>query len=177
MFKHQLPSKYSLFDAIHLSICFFHCSKQFLNLSIVMPFSVSTIFLFYFFHISKMFPFKDFFHPAKQNHYSRWVGHRDYAGGFFVVVCLFLSKHSACCRLACSKITHDEMGKGVERVFKKMLLKPNTASHNNASWYTDTDGLLEHSSSGGSLYYKGFPFQKIIPVLGGCPLIYKHTPI
>ena len=35
----------------------------------------------------------------------------------------------------------------------KKLLKPNTASHNDASWYTDTDGFLEHSASGGSLYY------------------------
>ena len=28
MFKLQLPSKYSPFDARHLSRCFFHCSKQ-----------------------------------------------------------------------------------------------------------------------------------------------------
>ena len=28
---------------------------------------------------------------------------------------------------------------------KKNSLKLNTASHNNASWYTDTDGFLEHS--------------------------------
>ena len=28
---------------------------------------------------------------------------------------------------------------------KKNSLKPNTASHNNASWHTDTDGSLEHS--------------------------------
>ena len=38
---------------------------------------------------------------------------------------------------------------------KKNSLKSNAASHNNASWYTDTDGILEHSPSGGSLYYKG----------------------
>ena len=30
----------------------------------------------------------------------------------------------------------------------KNSLKWNTASHNNAIWYTDTDGFLEHSSSG-----------------------------
>ena len=46
---------------------------------------------------------------------------------------------------------------------KKNLLKPNAASHNNASWYTDTDGFLEHSpSTGGSLYYKGPALQNII---------------
>ena len=38
----------------------------------------------------------------------------------------------------------------------------NMASHNNAIWYTDLDGFLEHSPSGGSLYYKGPPLQMII---------------
>ena len=48
------------------------------------------------------------------------------------------------------------MGKDVKRVFKKMSLKPNSDSQDNASWYTDdTDGILEHSPSGGSLSYKG----------------------
>ena len=47
------------------------------------------------------------------------------------------------------------MGKRVEKVFKKKkALKPNAASHN-TSWYTDTDGFLEHSPGGGGLYYKG----------------------
>ena len=30
---------------------------------------------------------------------------------------------------------------------KKKSLKLNTASHNNTSWCTDTDGFLEHSPS------------------------------
>ena len=34
-------------------------------------------------------------------------------------------------------------------------LKLNAASHNISSWYTDTDGFLEHSRSGGGLDYKG----------------------
>ena len=54
---------------------------------------------------------------------------------------------------------------------KKNSQKLNAASHNNASWYTDTDGLLEHSPNGASLYYKGYIFQKIIPVWGA-PLMY-----
>ena len=54
------------------------------------------------------------------------------------------------------------MGKCVERCFKKNSLKPNTASHNNASWYTDTDEFLELSPSGRSQYYKGSTLQKII---------------
>ena len=41
---------------------FFHCSEQFLNSSILTPFSASAFFfLLYLFHISKMFPFEDFF--------------------------------------------------------------------------------------------------------------------
>ena len=33
----------------------------------------------------------------------------------------------------------------------------------------NTDGFLEHSPGGGSLYYKGPALHKIIPVLGGSP--------
>ena len=64
------------------------------------------------------------------------------------------------------------MRKLVERVFKINSLKPNAAFLNNASWCTDTDGLLEESASGGSLYYKGLDLQKIIPGFGGSSLIY-----
>ena len=45
---------------------------------------------------------------------------------------------------------------------QKNSLKPNAASHNNASWCTDTDGSPEHSPSGGSLFYKGPALQKTI---------------
>ena len=58
----------------------------------------------------------------------------------------------------------------------KQTLKPNLASHNTISWYTDTDGFLEYSPSGGSLYYKGPNLQKIIPVFYGSPL-YKCKPL
>ena len=63
------------------------------------------------------------------------------------------------------------MGKCVERVFKNDSLKSNTTSHNKTSANTDTAGLLEHSSSGGSLYYKGPALQKII--LGFGDLLYS----
>ena len=46
MLKLQSPSTYSPFDEIHLSRCFLHCSKQFLNLSILVPFSASAVFCF-----------------------------------------------------------------------------------------------------------------------------------
>ena len=54
------------------------------------------------------------------------------------------------------------------KVFKKSL-KLNSASHNKASWYTDTDGFLGHSCSGeaGTI---GPAFQQIIPFFGS-PLI------
>ena len=41
--------------------------------------------------------------------------------------------------------------------------------HNNANWYTDTDGFLEHSPNEGSLYHKGPALQKIILIFFGCP--------
>ena len=66
-FKLQSPSKYSPFDAIHLSRHFFPCSKEFLNTSILMLFSASAVFLFHLFYISKMFPFEDFSSRGAKN--------------------------------------------------------------------------------------------------------------
>ena len=65
------------------------------------------------------------------------------------------------------------MGKCVKWVFKKNSLKPDAASHNSASWYTDTDEILKHSPSRRSLYYKGPALQKIILGLLGGPLSYS----
>ena len=60
MFKLQSPSKYSPFDVIHLLRCSFHCSKQFLNSSILMPFRASAIFFVSPFS-GKCFPLRTFF--------------------------------------------------------------------------------------------------------------------
>ena len=74
------------------------------------------------------------------------------------------------------KTAEHSIGKCIERVFQKNSLKLNAASHNNTSWYTGTDGFLEHSPSGGSLYYKAPALQKVILVLGGSSLhIRTHT--
>ena len=56
------------------------------------------------------------------------------------------------------------MGKCVERVFKNnsLMCTWNSASHNNASWYTDTNGFLEYPPGGGSLDYKRPTLQKIL---------------
>ena len=61
MFKLQSPSNFSPFDAMHLLRLFFHCSKQFLNLLILMPFSTSAIFCFTSPTSAKHFPLKTFF--------------------------------------------------------------------------------------------------------------------
>ena len=66
VFKPQSPSKYSPFDAIHLLRCFFHYSSQFLNSSILTPFSASAVFWFQLFHIIKTFPFEDFCNSGKK---------------------------------------------------------------------------------------------------------------
>ena len=59
------------------------------------------------------------------------------------------------------------MGKHIESLPPQKSLKPKVACHNNASWYTDTDGFLEHSlQGGGSLYYKGPILWNIIPFWG-----------
>ena len=71
-------------------------------------------------------------------------------------------------------ITLHKMDKFIERVFKKNSLKLKAASHTNASWSTDTEGILEHSRRGGNLYYKGAGLQKIILGFLGVP---SHTRI
>ena len=123
----------------------------------------------------KMFPFENFFH---------WWGGNSCLGQDLVNrkggargSCVFLSKtaqHSAQCGQVHSNHPSRQMGKYVERVFKKEnSLKPNNAaSHNNVSWYTDVSGFLEHSPRGGNLYYKGPALQKIIHVFWVTPFNY-----
>ena len=69
VFKLQSPSKYSPFDATQLQKCFLHCSKQFLNWSILMPFSASAFCSFVCLTSStwaKRFPLRTFFRLGKQ---------------------------------------------------------------------------------------------------------------
>ena len=61
MLKLQLPSKYSPFDAIHISRCFFYCSKQFFNSLIFMPSRVCAIFCFTSSTVAKCFSLQTFF--------------------------------------------------------------------------------------------------------------------
>ena len=173
MFKLQLPSKYSHFDAIYLPRCFFHCSIQFLNLSILTPFSASAILCFTSSTSAKHFPLRSFLIQGNKKKVIwgeiRWIGRVGHRGHDIFGQTLLNTQHS--------------VGRGARKspimkwantlsLQKKNSLKPNTTSHNNISWHTDTDGFLEHSPSGGSLYYKGPILQKIILFWGIPPHIY-----
>ena len=61
MFKLQSSSKHSPFDIIYLTRRFFYCWKQFLNSSILMPFSASAIFYFTSSTLAKHFRLRTFF--------------------------------------------------------------------------------------------------------------------
>ena len=78
MFKLQWPSKYSSFDAIHLSRHFCPCSKQFLNSLILRPFSASAVFCFTSSTLAKCFPLRTFFIQGNKNKVTRgkirWIG-------------------------------------------------------------------------------------------------------
>ena len=166
MFKLQSPSKCSSFDAIHVLRHFFSTAQNsfwtcwFWCLLVLLPFLVSplpdqqNIFLWGLFLSGE----------TKKSH-SGWdlVNRQGGAAGHATSGQKLLN--TAQCEQVRSHITHHGQ---MHWVFKKISLTPNAASHNNAIWYTDTGGFLEHSLSGGSLYYKGPILQKIILVFGGC---------
>ena len=150
-FSH-LQSTHCLMQYIHQDFfstaqnSFWNC--RFWCLLALLPFFV------HLFHIGKMFPCKDFFCPGKQQKkvaqgLMGWigrVGHRCHA--VLVQNCWTLSAQRA------GLLVNHPSWKGQVgwKSLQKNSLNWNTTSHNNASWYTDTDGFLEHSSSGGSLY-------------------------
>ena len=131
-------------DATHLSRCFFHCSKQFLSLSVLMPFSASAV-LFYLFHICKTFPFEDFFiqgnkqtNKQKSHLGQDQVNRESGAWGS----CHFWSKTLRAV-WGGAFINHPSWnGQICWKSLQKNSVKLNTASHNNASCYTDTNGFL-----------------------------------
>ena len=158
MFELWSPSKCSPFDATHLSRCFSYCSKQFLHLSILIPFSASAVFGFTCSLSAKCFPLRTSSSRKTKKEVSQGPDQVNRKGGTWGS-CHFWSKiaePSMRCGQVHSQTTLHEM-------------KPNAASHNTSCALTDTDGFLEHSPSRGSLYYKGLTLQKIILVLGGPP--------
>ena len=76
------PSKYSPFDAIHLSRHFFYCSEQFL---ILMPFSASAIFCFTSSTSAKCFSLRNFFIRVNKNGHSGidWVNREGVSWGSY----------------------------------------------------------------------------------------------
>ena len=126
-------------------------------------------FLFYLFHIDKTVPSFYIWGNKKKVAQGRlgWrgrVGHRGRA--VLLNNCWTLSATWAGVLVPNSSWDGQTLWKSLQ----KNSLKPNTASHNNTSWYSDTDGFLEHSPSRGSLYYEGPALERIILVLFGFPL-------
>ena len=119
---------------------------------------------FHLFHLGKMFPFEDIFHLGKKtNKKVTWgkIGWIERVGPKGHVV---LGQKLLNTQLSVGRCAHKspimKWGNTLKESLKKNSLKLNVASHNNASWYTDTDGFLEHLLSGRSLYYKGITLHR-----------------
>ena len=87
-FKLQSPSKYSPFDTIYLWRHFFYFSKQFLNSSMLMPFSASAIFCFTFSTSATHFSLRTFFiRQTKKKSLSQWDGVNRRGGAWASCIC------------------------------------------------------------------------------------------
>ena len=172
MFKLQLPSKYSALDAIHRSRCFFHCSKQFLNSSILMPFSASVVFCFTSPTLTKRFSLRTFFHPGKQKKCHSGRDHVTREGGAWGHAGFGQKLQNTQCGVGrCAHKSPIVKWVNALKESSKKSLKRNVDSHPTTGWYTATDGFLELSPSGGNLYYLGPTLQKIILGFFGVPLL------
>ena len=131
------------------------------------------MFLFHLFHISKRYPLRTFLIGETKkvacDQVNRRVGHVSHP--------IFGQKllNTQCSVGRCAhKSPIKKWANALKESSKKNSLKPNAASHNNASWYADTDGFLEHSPSRRSLYYKSPALQKIIPFYLGPPHVLSN---
>ena len=136
MFKLQPPSKYSPFDTIHLLRCLSHCSKQLLNLTIVMPVSACAISCFISSTWAKHFPLRMFFIQGNNNKKitqgeSRRIGSVGHGGHAIFGQKLLNTQHSVgrcTCKSPIMKWAN------VLKVFKTNSLKLSTTSHSNTNW-------------------------------------------
>ena len=148
MFKLQSSPKYSPFDAIHVWDVFSHCSKQFLNSSILMSFSAFTVFFVCFtsFTLAKHFSLRNFFIWGNKKRSYSGQDQVNEEGGALGVHAIFGQKLLDTQRHV-SRCAHKSaiMKWANTLSLQKNSLKLKAASHNNASWYTDTDGFLEHT--------------------------------
>ena len=161
MFKLQSPSKYSPFDTVHLLRCFFHCSKQFLNLSILMSFSASAVFCFASSTSAKHSPLMTFFIQGNKQKKVTWseigwigrVGHR---------VMLIFGQKLLNIQWRCACKSPIMTWANVLSLQKKFTEAEHSLSQQ-CQLVHDTNVFLEHSPNRGSLCYKGPALQKIIP--------------
>ena len=152
---------------------FFHGSKQFLNLLILMPFSASAIFCFTSFTLAKRFPLRTFFIWGDEKQTKKvtrdeiwWMGRVRPRGH-----AVFGQKLPTLSMMWAGELVSHPSWNGQtcwKRLQKKFTEAERSLSQHH-QWCTDTDGFLEHSPGGGSLYYKGPALQKIIPVFWGVP--------
>ena len=153
---------------------FFPLLKTVFELIDLVSFTASAIFCFNSSPLAKCFPLRTFLTLGnkKKSHLGRdWVnrkvGHRGHA--VFGQKLLNTQSGMGRCTRKSPIMKWANVLKAPSK--KKKSVKPNTACHNKASWYTDADGLLEYSTRGGSQYYNGPALQKIIPFWGVPPCI------
>ena len=154
---------------------FFHSSEQFLNSSILMPFSASAIFCSASFTSAKCFPLRTFFIQGNKNKVTRgkirWIGRVGHQES-----CHFRSKTAqhlnTQCLLVCAGALRNSPIMKWAKALKESSKKFTDAKHGlsqQCQLVPDTGGFLEHSPSGGSLYCKGPVLHEIIQVFGGPP--------
>ena len=134
-FKLQSPSKYSPCDAIHILRQFSYCSKwfwthQFWSLLVLL------MFLSHLFHISKRFPFEDYFQPEKQTKKvaqgeTRWIGRVGHWGQAVFDQEVLNTQHGV------GRCAHYERGKHTESLPKKFGEAKHSLSqhHQLVHWY------------------------------------------
>ena len=150
---------------------FFHCSKQCLNSSMLMPFSASAVFCFTSSTSAKLFPWRHFFIWVNKTQKLFWarigrVGHEGHA-----VFCQkLLNTQSDVGR--CTRKSPIMKWANVLTLQKKVHWSPTQLL---TTMPTDTDGFLEHPPSKRSLYYKETVLQKVSPDFGGPPRIMTPT--
>ena len=106
-----------------------------------------------------MFPSEDFFF-TRETKKSLWAKSGNREGGARESCCFLVKNCWTVSVVWAGALINHPLWTGQmcrKSLQKKKSLKPNTASHNNVSWFADTDGLLEHSPSGESWYHKAWP--------------------
>ena len=146
---------------------------NFLNSPVLMPFSASAVFCFSSCTSAKCFPLRTFFIQGNKQKVSwdeiGWIVRVEH-GGHAVFGQKLLNTQCGVGRYACKS----PIMRWANTLSLQKKKKFTEASHNNASWYIDTDGFLEHPPRGGSLYYKGPALQKIIPGFFGGALLLRQ---